>query len=329
MKRIVALILVVTLLACSVACSSGDSAAAEFPQKEITLIIPFAAGGAFDVMARTLQPVIKEEYGVDIVVECVEGGGSAVGVTQTLTSDPDGYTIGFGSTSFLGLIAQGSMDWDPTAADYLCTISSDPMVLVGKVGGTYETAEDYINAAIANPGTITLANPGTNNTNQASATFLDMAVGEGTFMLSPFSDGDSRVVTEILGGHVDAGVLKPNSCASQLASGELQILATFTEERLEAFPDVPTFAELGYDVFPYGDVAQTVCFLIAPDGLDEDVKATITEMFVSATESEEFQALATAGAFETPFVQGDEMEELATELYAAGEILAEKVFATN
>ncbi len=298
-----------------------------FPKKEITLIVPFAAGGAFDVMARTLQPVIKEMYDVDIVVTCVSGGGSAVGITQALTSKPDGYTIAFGSTSYLGLIAQGRMEAKVEDADFLCQISKDPMVLVAKAGGDYDTLEKYLDAAKANPGTVTLGNPGTNNTNQATAKFLDMAMGEGTFQLVPYSDGDARVVTELLGGHCDAGVLKPNSCMSQIKSGELVIIGTFTEERLAAFPDVPTFAEYDLDVFPYGDVAQTVCFALAPAGLDPEIKTALSEMLYNATQSETFQALAAEGGFEAPGLHGDELNDyVVNTLYAGAEVLAEKVF---
>jgi len=307
--------------------ADGPVKPGNFPKKEITLIVPFAAGGAFDVMARTIQPVLKSQYDVDIIVKCVSGGGSAVGITECLTSKPDGYTIAFGSTSFLGLIAQGRMEANVEDGEYLCSISSDPMVLVGKIGGKYETAQDYIDAALAAPGTVTLANPGTNNTNQASSVFLDMAVGEGTFQLMPFSDGDARVITELLGGHSDAGVLKPNSCMSQLQSGELQLLATFTKERLESFPDVPTFKELGYDVFPYGNVAQTVCFAMAPAGLDPEIKAYLTEIIYGATQSPEFQKLAAEGAFDAPGIHGEELEAYIAELYMGAEVLAEKVFA--
>lgn len=297
-----------------------------FPKKEITLIIPFAAGGAFDVMARTLQPVIKEMYDVDLVVSCVAGGGSAVGITQALTSKSDGYTIAFGSTSYLGLIAQGRMEAELDDADFLCSISADPMVLVAKAGGEYDTLQKYIDAAKANPGVITLGNPGTNNTNQATAKFLDIAMGEGAFQLTPYSDGDARVVTELLGGHLDAGVLKPNSCMSQIKSGELVIIGTFTEERLEAFPDVPTFAELDLDVFPYGDVAQTVCFALAPAGLDPEIKAALAEMIYNATQSESFQALATEGGFAAPGIHGGDLDEYVKELYEGAEVLADKVF---
>ena len=97
----------------------GEIPELTFP-KEITLIVPFAAGGAFDVMARNVQAIANQMYGVNIIVNCVSGGGSAVGVTQVLTSNPDGYTIGFGSTSYLGLIAQGQMDAEVDDADFLC-----------------------------------------------------------------------------------------------------------------------------------------------------------------------------------------------------------------
>lgn len=298
-----------------------------FPKKEITLIVPFAAGGAFDVMARTLQPVIKEMYDVDIVVTCVAGGGSAVGITQALTSAPDGYTIAFGSTSYLGLIAQGRMEAKVEDADFLCEISADPMVLVAKAGGPYDTLDKYLDAAKANPGTITLGNPGTNNTNQATAKFLDIAMGEGTFQLTPYSDGDARVVTELLGGHCDAGVLKPNSCMSQLKSGELVMIGSFTYERLESFPDVPTFAEYDLDVFPYGDVAQTVCFALAPAGLDPEIKTALSNMLYNATQSETFQQLAKDGGFQAPGTHGAELDDyVVNTLYPGAQVLAEKIF---
>lgn len=298
-----------------------------FPKKEIKLIVPFAAGGAFDVMARTLQPIVKDMYNVDLVVECVSGAGSAVGVTQTLTSAPDGYTIGFGSTSYLGLIAQGKMEMDPEAAEFLCTISSDPMVLVAKAGGDYDTLDKYLDAAKANPGTVTLGNPGSNNTNQAFSKFLDQAVGEGTFQMIPYSDGDSRVVTELLGDHLAAGVLKPNSCKAQLASGELVIIGSFTHDRLESFPDVPTFEEKGLDVFPYGDVAQTVCFAFAPKGVDPQIKEAIGNMLWNAVMSDDFQKLAKESAFETPAQTGDELRSFVLDdLYGGAEVLAKKVF---
>ncbi len=87
------------------------------------------------------------------------GGGSAVGITQALTSAPDGYTIAFGSTSYLGLIAQGRMEAKVEDADFLCEISADPMVLVAKAGGPYATLDKYLDAAKANPGPIPLGTP--------------------------------------------------------------------------------------------------------------------------------------------------------------------------
>ena len=143
----------------------------------------------------------------------------------------------------------------------------------------------------------------------------------------PYSDGDSRVVTELLGDHLAAGVLKPNSCKAQLASGELVIIGSFTHDRLESFPDVPTFEEKGLDVFPYGDVAQTVCFAFAPKGVDPQIKEAIGNMLWNAVMSDDFQKLAKESAFETPAQTGDELRSFVLDdLYGGAEVLAKKVF---
>ncbi len=307
------------------AVEGGIKKPADFPKREITWIVPFAAGGAFDTMARTLQPILKEMYDVDIVVKNVPGGGSAVGVTECMVAKPNGYTVAMGSTSYLGLIAQGLMDAEVGDATYLCQLSEDPMVLITKVGGKYDTAQAFIDAAKANPGTVTLGNPGTNNTNQALSQFLDEAL-DGAIEVIPYSDGAARAVTEVIGGHCDAATIKPNDCKSQLASGEVQAIAVFGKERLEVFPDVPTFEELGIDIFPYGDVARTVVFAIAPAGIDPEIQEYLTEIIYNATQSEKFQQLAKEGAFSSPGIKGDALEVLVDELYSGAEILAEKVF---
>ena len=90
-------------------CAGGKK---EFPNKEITVVVPWNPGGTNDLMARALQPVFKEKFNVELVVKNSPGGGSAVGITEVLTAKPDGYTVGLASSSFLALVAQGKAEAD-------------------------------------------------------------------------------------------------------------------------------------------------------------------------------------------------------------------------
>ena len=115
---------------------------------------------------------------------------------------------------------------------------------------------------------------------------------------------------------------------SQILSGDLVIIGSFTEERLESFPDVPTFAEYDLNVFPYGDVAQTVCFAIAPAGLDPEIKTFLSDLLHNVVMSDKFQELASTNGFEAPGTYGDELTTYVTDvLFEGAKVLAEKVFA--
>ena len=243
-------------------CAGGKK---EFPNKEITVVVPWNPGGTNDLMARALQPVFKEKFNVELVVKNSPGGGSAVGITEVLTAKPDGYTVGLASSSFLALVAQGKAEADLDKVENICLVAEEPVVLVAKSGGKYADAQSLIDAAKANPGEISVGIPGSNNVNQAYATLLGQAAGT-DFLFMPF-DGGSRVITEILGGHVDAGVLKPSEVIAQVKSNDLMLLGVFNKDGLAAMPDVPTFESLGYDVFTLGDIRQA-SYIMAPAGLD-------------------------------------------------------------
>lgn len=107
----------------------------EFPSKEITVVVPWNPGGTNDLMARALQPVFKEKFNVELVVKNSAGGGSAVGITEVLTSKPDGYTVGLASSSFLALVAQGKAEADISNMENICLVAEEPVVLVAKVMG--------------------------------------------------------------------------------------------------------------------------------------------------------------------------------------------------
>ncbi len=301
-------------------CASGQK---EFPTKEITVVVPWNPGGTNDLMARALQPVFKEKFDVELVVKNSPGGGSAVGIMEVLTSKPDGYTVGLASSSFLALVAQGQAEADLDKVENICLVAEEPVVLVVKNGGKYSDAQSLIDAAIANPGEVSIGIPGTNNVNQAYGTLL-MQAADTDFLFMPF-DGGSRVITEILGGHVDAGILKPSEVITQVKSNDLAVLGVFNKDGLSVMPEVPTFESLGYDVFTLGDIRQA-SYIMAPDGLDSEVKEKLASMFKEALESDDFKAFAAESGLVSQPITGEELDVFLDDVYAGLENASREIW---
>ena len=302
-------------------CAGGKK---EFPNKEITVVVPWNPGGTNDLMARALQPVFKEKFNVELVVKNSPGGGSAVGITEVLTAKPDGYTVGLASSSFLALVAQGKAEADLDKVENICLVAEEPVVRVAKSGGKYADAQSLIDAAKASPGEISVGIPGSNNVNQAYATLLGQAAGT-DFLFMPF-DGGSRVITEILGGHVDAGVLKPSEVIAQVKSNDLVVLGVFNKDGLAAMPDVPTFESLGYDVFTLGDIRQA-SYIMAPAGLDAGAKEKLASMFKEALESDDFKAFAEESGLVSQPITGEELDVFLDDVYGGLENASKEIWA--
>ena len=322
MKKMLSLLVALLLVSVSLL----GVADTDFPKKEITIIVPFSAGGATDLMARELQPVFKKLLNVNVVVEDVPGGGSVTGITQAMTSKPDGYTIGLVTSSYIALAAQNQV---PIALDTFTNVTSlseDPLCIVVKAasaGGKYATIQDLLDDMKARPGEVVVAQAGNNNANQACVGVLQEEAGVQINNI-PY-DGASRVVTEIIGGHIEAGCMKPADCLSQVKAGEIAILGFFTKERVSIHPDVPTFAELGYNIFKYGDIAM-VTYLAAPAGVDPEVKTKLADLFNTVLSSDEWQAIAAERSFVTKPVQGEELDAYITSVYDGLKVAAEKIF---
>ena len=344
MKKIVCLLVSILLVA---ALTAAGFAQSDFPKKEITIIVPFSAGGATDLMARSLQPIFKELLDVNIVVEDVAGGGSVTGITQAMTSKNDGYTLGLVTSSYIALAAQGQVPIMPEMFTNITSLSEDPLCVVvksAKNGGKYSSIQDLLDDAIARPGEVIISQAGNNNANQACIGVLCEEAGI-QFNNIPY-DGASRVLTEIIGGHIEAGCMKPadclsgaqidalpdrefarkaGRCLSQVQSGEVEIVAFFTRDRVELYPDVPTFAELGYDIFKYGDIAM-ISYLAAPNGVSEDVRAKLAEMFQTVLSSEQWQAVAKERSFVSAPINGEELDTYIQSIYDGLSVAAQKIF---
>lgn len=348
MKRFLTLVLAVSMLLVMVGCSSGSSSApvstpsaptsvvptpkstdpkveskpvVDFPKREIKLIVPWSAGGANDINARFLQQIFKDKFDVDLVVENIAGGSSAVGITQAMQADPDGYTLGYASSSYIALIAQGMVDLTVDNMDLIGVAVEEPITMYTKTNGKYSTLKEVLDANKAAPGTVNFGKSGTFTSSYVFSSLIQKQA-DTQFNVVPF-DGASRVVTEILGGHMDVGMSNLGDIMSQVNEGEILPLVVFSENRSDVIPDTPTAAELGYDVFKLGKIKQA-SFVMAPKGLDPAVKQELIRMFNEAVASDEYQKFAKERGFTVPELNEEELAKYIQQISVGFEAAAKE-----
>ncbi|PMR77891.1 Bug family tripartite tricarboxylate transporter substrate binding protein [Billgrantia endophytica] len=294
----------------------------DFPSQEIRIIVPWNPGGSTDIMARKILPSL-EEQGVRAVVENMPGGGSAVGMAQVASAAPDGYTVGLGSSSILSLIAQGNVPFTYDSFTDIALFSEDPLVLLVSPNSEWDSLNAFMEYMKENPGSVTIGTPGTNNVNHAMAGLTGQAAGV-EFRHIPYPGG-SRVIAEIMGGQIDAGVLKPSETLPQIEADDLQAIGVYRQERIEALPETETFQEAGYDVFSSGELAQ-ITYLTAPAGLDAEIRERLVEIFNTAILSEAFQEFAEENGFIAGGLSGEELQEYNAGLIDTLESAAQEIF---
>jgi tripartite-type tricarboxylate transporter receptor subunit TctC len=273
------------------AASLSATAADPFPAKEIRFIVPWNAGGSNDISARALSQIAAQD-GVKIVVENLPGATGAIGMTKVANAEPDGYTIGMGTSSTLALIAQGLTPLRNEQFAPIARVTTDPLILLVPANSPYGTLESFLAHVKANPGKVSIGIPGTNNLNHIFAVMTGRAAGVDTLAV-PYTGG-SKVMADLAGKQIEAGVLKPSESKSQIEGGLVKPIAVFGNERIKSLPDVPTFKEKGYDVFPYGPLVQ-MAYIVAPAKTPPAVREKLIAMFQKWIKSDKYKASSEAG----------------------------------
>ena len=243
-------------------------ALAEFPQKDITLVVPWSAGGGTDTIARTLVADAENCLGADVNVVNRTGAVGATGMGATAAARPDGYTIGLITFQLSAYEPMGLVDLGPDDFDLLQLINQSAGAISVSADSEWQTLDDLMTYAAENPGVVTVGHSGTGGSwHLAAATVAD--THRATFNYVPF-DGSAKVRTALLGGHIAVSTSGADEVKQLADAGEVRILAVVSDERVAGFPDVPTIAEAGYPVdapiYDWRGVA-------APKGLPDDVKA--------------------------------------------------------
>lgn len=292
-----------------------------YPSKEIRLIVPWAAGGATDIAARSLARAAADE-GLRLIVDNVPGATGQIGLAKVASAAPDGYTLGMGTSSTLALAGQGLTKLKPEQFTNIAVASVDPLLLLVPASGP-ATLEAFLEQMKRNPGKVSIATPGNNNVNHLFAVMTARAAGA-NFINVPYPGG-ARAVTDLTGKQVDAAVLKPSETKTQVDAGLVKPIAVFSSERLPFLPNVPTFKEKGFDAFPYGPISQ-MSYVVAPAGLPAPVREKLTTAFRKAIQSEQYRSFATQNGFSVNDVTDKDLDALVNKMQKAFNLVGVKVF---
>ena len=227
---------------------TSRAAAAEFPDHPITLVVPFAAGGPVDVIARAVADGISKEINGTVVVENKAGAGGAIAFAYVARSKPDGYTLVAVDMSFAVLSHfHNDVGYDPVK-DFkmIGQTTESTLVLVVPADSKTPDLESFIaNARKAGDG-VSIANAGLGSTpHLAGLSFAKAAKIEP--LMVPYR-GMTPAVTDLLAGRITSAFVGPQSAMGLVQEGKLKMLAAIGQERLKEAPSVPTFAEKGIDL---------------------------------------------------------------------------------
>jgi tripartite-type tricarboxylate transporter receptor subunit TctC len=309
------LLLCATVAAAALTAGTAAFAQDTFPSKEIRLVVPWNAGGSNDIAARALADILMKK-GVRVIVDNVPGATGSIGMQKVANAPADGYTIGMGTSSTLALMAQGLTPLKSEQFTPIARVTTDPLTLLVPANGPLGTLDAFVAHVKKNPGKVSVGTPGSNNLNHIFAVMAGRVAASEVNVI-PYTGG-SKVVADLAGKQIDAAVLKPGESKGQIDGGLVKPIGVFANERLKVFPDVPTFKEKGYDVFPYGPLVQ-MAYLVAPAKVPEDVRVKLTKLFQEAIQSAEFKAVAAQGGALVDDVTGP---ALATEIAGVEKSLA-------
>lgn len=265
---------------------SAGAAFAEYPEKAITLIVPWAAGGGTDAVARMLAGGLKEELGVSVNVVNKPGGGSVIGHTEMLTTKPDGYTLGFATAELSTFYWVGQSEYKATDFNPIALVNFDSGAFHVSTSGEWKDVKAALEDIKSKPkGTFTVTGTATGAAyHLAFASFLKAnGVDPLAVTLVP-SQGAAPGFQELAAGGASVVLSSLPEGMSMMQAGKTKPLAVFADKRISAFPDVPTAEEATGVAFTGG----TWRGVVGPQNLPDDVKKKLSDAVVKVANSEEF-----------------------------------------
>jgi len=288
---------------------ASQSFAADYPSKDIRMIIPWGAGGGTDGIVRKLGTIAEKDIGQSIYAENIEGGISATGIMQVMKARPDGYTLGaltydsVVTVPWQGLLPTYKLD----KLKLIARVTSEPDAIIVASDSPYKSVSDLVASAKENPGKIKV---GIQNTgSRLHLAMLQFQQLTGTeFKLIAYPGGAAPQKEAILSDEVDVVATSMGDFSALLEGGDVRGLVEFSDNRNPTFPDVPTAKEEGVDL-------QIGSFIVltAPADTPDDVIAKVEANYKAALESDEFQEWVSKVGVSPNWLGSDEVTAWAEE----------------
>jgi tripartite-type tricarboxylate transporter receptor subunit TctC len=260
-----------------------------YPSKPIKVVVGYSAGGAVDIVARTLGQSLSTSMGQPFIVDNKPGAGTNIAVKFVIDAPADGYTLLMAANALAANMAlyqpapfDAERDLVPVAL-----IGRVPVVIAANPAAPFNAVAQLIAAAKAKPGSIAFATPGNGSTPHMAGELFARAAGI-SLMHVPYRGG-AQAITDVIGGQVPLLAMNALEVKPHVASGKLKVLAVLSPTRSAIFPDVPTIAESGFPGFE----ASVWYALMAPAATPKPVVARLHEEVQKALKSPEVQARMT------------------------------------
>ena len=280
-------------LAVSAVALCAATAFAQYPNRPITLIVPWGAGGGTDYHARTIGSMLEKELKQPVTVVNRTGGSGVVGHSAIAEAAPDGYTIGtvtveINMMHWMGLTKLTQADYAPVGL-----LNFVPAGVEVAADSKYKTLKDVLDDAKANPGKLKASGTGQGGIWHLALAGMLMKAGMKADQIGWIpSDGAASGLKELVAGSIQVSTVAPAEASTLIKSGKVRLLAAMTPQRIPAFPDAPTLKEQGLDW-----ELQSFISLMGPKGMPKEAVATLETAMKKIQASPEWKAAMDARGF--------------------------------
>ena len=304
MKKSLKILAVAAALVLLIGMFAGCATQAKFPSKQVNIVVPYSPGGASDTVARIFAKELEGVLGVPVLVTNKTGASGAVGLEAVKNSKADGYTIAYMPVESTMIKALGFTELTTDDFNFLARAMTIPAAVTVHKDAKWNTLEELLKDAAANPGSLKVGNSGTGSIWHIAATQLEQASGA-KFTHVPF-EGAAPAVAALMGKNIDVVTVSPSEVKSGVDAGDLKVLAVLGDKPSSVVPDAKLAKDMGYNV-----VAQGWGGFAVPKDTPADVVKTLEDAAAKAIDSQNLKDLLAERGFEYNYMNSADMNAYA------------------